>query len=40
MPLLYSVKSRNGRFLRANFQEATGYRSYVEVPDAVALDKV
>lgn len=37
---LYSVKSRNGRFLRANFQEATECRSYVEVPDAVALDKV
>ena len=38
--ILHSVKSRNGRFLRANFQEATGRRSYVEVPDSVALDKI
>jgi hypothetical protein len=38
--ILDSVKSRNGRFLRANFQEATGRRSYVEVPNAMALDKI
>ncbi|KAL3935411.1 MAG: hypothetical protein SGARI_002988 [Bacillariaceae sp.] len=38
--ILDSVKSCNGRFLRANFQEATGCRSYVKVSDSVALDKI